>query len=228
MSCQGHVLCRSRRCDQYEVPHCLFPQCRARPRQTDGFRGSCPARGGCRGRRKSQNHRAAKNSRTPPPPNRSGTACRTAPVRVKLRCVQIMPRHLPVIDLEAGDCRYPYGGDADGEAITFCGHPQHEGSSYCIGHFQPDPRSRHRLGTGGRSGLRCGWWKRHENDGAAGKADAQGEPLASGGILRAGRIWRSLQHGGARWAVEPSPRVRTFTLSPSDRCNGKSDLTMEK
>ena len=57
------------------------------------------------------------------------------PVRVKLRCIQIMPRHLPLIDLEAGDCRYPYGGDADGEAITFCGHPQHEGSSYCIGHF---------------------------------------------------------------------------------------------
>ena len=57
------------------------------------------------------------------------------PDRAKLRCVQIMPRHLPLIDLEAGDCRYPYGGDVDGEAITFCGHPQREGSSYCIGHF---------------------------------------------------------------------------------------------
>jgi GcrA cell cycle regulator len=57
------------------------------------------------------------------------------PKRVKLRCVQIMPRHLPLIDLEAGDCRYPYGGDAEDEAITFCGHPQREGSSYCLGHF---------------------------------------------------------------------------------------------
>ncbi len=55
--------------------------------------------------------------------------------RIELRCVQIMPRHLSLINLEAGDCRYPYGGDADGEAITFCGHPRHEGSSYCIGHF---------------------------------------------------------------------------------------------
>ena len=55
--------------------------------------------------------------------------------RIELRCIQIVPRHLPLIGLEAGDCRYPYGGDADGEAITFCGHPQHEGSSYCIGHF---------------------------------------------------------------------------------------------
>jgi GcrA cell cycle regulator len=57
------------------------------------------------------------------------------PDRVKLRCIQIVPRHLTLTDLEAGDCRYPYGGDADGEAITFCGHPQHEGLSYCIGHF---------------------------------------------------------------------------------------------
>ena len=57
------------------------------------------------------------------------------PPRIKLRCVQIMPRHLLVTELEAGDCRYPYGGDAEGETITFCGHPQREGSSYCLGHF---------------------------------------------------------------------------------------------
>ena len=55
--------------------------------------------------------------------------------RINLRCVQILPRHLSLIDLEAGDCRYPYGGDEDGEPITFCGHPQREGSSYCAGHF---------------------------------------------------------------------------------------------
>jgi GcrA cell cycle regulator len=55
--------------------------------------------------------------------------------RVELRCIQIVPRHLSLIDLEAGDCRYPYGGDEEGEAITFCGHPQREGSSYCAGHF---------------------------------------------------------------------------------------------
>lgn len=55
--------------------------------------------------------------------------------RIKLRCVQILPRHLPLTDLEDGDCRYPYGGDVEGEAISFCGHPQREGSSYCAGHF---------------------------------------------------------------------------------------------
>lgn len=65
---------------------------------------------------------------------------RPAPVlasakRVTLRCIQIMPRHLSVIELEPGDCRYPYGGDEEGEAITFCGHPQRQDSSYCVGHF---------------------------------------------------------------------------------------------
>lgn len=32
-------------------------------------------------------------------------------------------------------CRYPYGGDEEGEAITFCGHPKRRGSSYCAAHF---------------------------------------------------------------------------------------------
>jgi GcrA cell cycle regulator len=51
------------------------------------------------------------------------------------RCVEIVPRHLALIELEAGDCRYPYGGDEEGEAITFCGHSRREGSSYCAPHF---------------------------------------------------------------------------------------------
>jgi GcrA cell cycle regulator len=54
---------------------------------------------------------------------------------VKLRCVGIKPRLLSLVDLEAGDCRYPYGGDRDGEAITFCGRPRRDGSSYCTPHF---------------------------------------------------------------------------------------------
>jgi len=54
---------------------------------------------------------------------------------VKLRCVGITPRLVCLLDLEAGDCRYPYGGDKDGEAITFCGHPRRAGSSYCTPHF---------------------------------------------------------------------------------------------
>src|SRR6266404_1940730 len=54
---------------------------------------------------------------------------------INLRCVEIEPRHLSLVELERRDCRYPYGGDAEGEAITFCGHPRRPGSSYCTPHF---------------------------------------------------------------------------------------------
>src|SRR5215212_10228667 len=54
---------------------------------------------------------------------------------VKLRCVGIEPRRLSLIELEKSDCRYPYGGEEEGEAITFCGHPGRPGSSYCTSHF---------------------------------------------------------------------------------------------
>ena len=54
---------------------------------------------------------------------------------VDLRCVEIEPRRLSLIELDDGDCRYPYGGGEEGEAITFCGHPRRPGSSYCTPHF---------------------------------------------------------------------------------------------
>ena len=60
-------------------------------------------------------------------------SARVAPVQV--RRVEIVPRHLSLIDLEAGDCRYPFGGNEDGEVITFCGHPRRASSSYCVAHF---------------------------------------------------------------------------------------------
>jgi GcrA cell cycle regulator len=53
----------------------------------------------------------------------------------KLRCAEVEPRHLSLIELERGDCRYPYGGDEEDEAITFCGRPRRPGSSYCTPHF---------------------------------------------------------------------------------------------
>ena len=43
---------------------------------------------------------------------------------VKLRCVGVKPRLLAFADLEPGDCRYPYGGEKEGEAHAFCGHPR--------------------------------------------------------------------------------------------------------
>ena len=55
--------------------------------------------------------------------------------RVQLRCVEITPRQLELAELEEDDCRYPYGGEEEGQVITFCGHPSKEGSSYCAPHF---------------------------------------------------------------------------------------------
>jgi GcrA cell cycle regulator len=52
-----------------------------------------------------------------------------------LRCADVDPRRVVLIDLGRSDCRYPYGGDAEGEPTTFCGHPRRKGSSYCAPHF---------------------------------------------------------------------------------------------
>jgi len=91
----------------------------------------------------------------------------TAPVfkeikPLKLRCVAIEPRHLSLIELERGDCRYPYGGDEEGEAITFCGHPRQAGSSYCTPHFHlsrnpiepPERAGEQRVDAGGEDGMK--------------------------------------------------------------------------
>jgi len=53
---------------------------------------------------------------------------------VKLRCVGVQPRLITLGELEHCDCRYPYGGDREGEEIAFCGHPRQPGSSYCAPH----------------------------------------------------------------------------------------------
>ncbi|MCK1723343.1 GcrA family cell cycle regulator [Bradyrhizobium sp. 141] len=63
------------------------------------------------------------------------------PARLKLRCVGVQPRLIPLVELARRDCRYPYGGDKDGEEITFCGHPRQPGSSYCAPHARLTRRS---------------------------------------------------------------------------------------
>jgi GcrA cell cycle regulator len=69
------------------------------------------------------------------PPKRMPRIPVFEPVRVELRRAAVEPRHLSFLELERGDCRYPYGGDEENEAITFCGHPQRPDSSYCTPHF---------------------------------------------------------------------------------------------
>jgi GcrA cell cycle regulator len=61
--------------------------------------------------------------------------------QVKLRCVGVQPRLIQLVELEPADCRYPFGGDKDGEAIAFCGHPRQPGSSYCAPHARLTRRS---------------------------------------------------------------------------------------
>ena len=80
--------------------------------------------------------RARKAGHVPPKPSTPKPSTLERAEALQLRCVAIAPRHLSLVDLEANDCRYPYGGDAEGEPITFCGHPRHEGSSYCLSHFR--------------------------------------------------------------------------------------------
>lgn len=77
-----------------------------------------------------------------PQPVETGSAAPRRPAPIlkaqeppRLRCAEVEPRHVSLIELERGDCRYPYGGDEEGEAITFCGRPRCAGSSYCSPHF---------------------------------------------------------------------------------------------
>jgi len=63
------------------------------------------------------------------------------PARAKLRCVGVQPRLVQLVDLAPADCRYPYGGDKDGEEISFCGHPRQPASSYCAPHARLTRRS---------------------------------------------------------------------------------------
>lgn len=52
----------------------------------------------------------------------------------RLRCVEIEPLHLTLMQLESNSCRYPYGGDRENEAFTFCGHPSLKDKPYCRSH----------------------------------------------------------------------------------------------
>lgn len=54
----------------------------------------------------------------------------------ELRCVEIVPLHLSFDDLGPADCHYPYGRDEKGDdaPVTYCGHPNMPGSSYCMPH----------------------------------------------------------------------------------------------
>ena len=60
----------------------------------------------------------------------------TPPVEIAaLRCVEIDPLHVSLVNLEFGQCRWPYGEGP----FSFCGHPAIFGS-YCGPHFDLSTR----------------------------------------------------------------------------------------
>lgn len=55
-----------------------------------------------------------------------------------LRCVDVDPLHIDILDLNKHTCRWPLGGWPEAAPVTFCGLMPEQGSSYCPAH--------HRLG----------------------------------------------------------------------------------
>ena len=51
---------------------------------------------------------------------------------IQLRCAEIVPRNLSLLDLGPDDCRYPVNDDSP---FLFCGHRKLKGASYCGPHF---------------------------------------------------------------------------------------------
>ena len=54
-----------------------------------------------------------------------------------LRCAEVEPLNIALVDLEPHHCRWPIGGWPEATPITHCGQPKcHEHESYCFGHWQ--------------------------------------------------------------------------------------------
>jgi GcrA cell cycle regulator len=51
-----------------------------------------------------------------------------------LRCAEVEPMNIALVDLEPHHCRWPIGGWPDATPVRFCGQSRWEGSSYCGSH----------------------------------------------------------------------------------------------
>jgi GcrA cell cycle regulator len=85
-------------------------------------------------------------------PSRPKRAVLKRAAALKLRCVGIVPRHLSLLELEPGDCRYPYGGEAEGGGHHLLRPPAPRGFELLRRAFSPDQHPRHRIGALGRQG----------------------------------------------------------------------------
>lgn len=55
------------------------------------------------------------------------------PPKFELICVPITPRMVPLVDLQPGECKWPYG-DPRESGFGYCGHARAESRPYCSGH----------------------------------------------------------------------------------------------
>lgn len=54
------------------------------------------------------------------------------PESVSVRCVEVIPQNVSLIDLAPNGCRWAYGDSP----FVFCNQPQGDGSSYCWTHYR--------------------------------------------------------------------------------------------
>jgi GcrA cell cycle regulator len=87
--------------------------------------------------------------RRAPPPKLGAASVRKAKPRfvqipaeqIEIRCAEIEPRNLSLVDLGQSDCRYPVTHDSP---FLFCGHLKIEGESYCGPHLALSRKVDHR------------------------------------------------------------------------------------
>jgi GcrA cell cycle regulator len=88
-----------------------------------------------------------------------------------LKCVEIEPRNISLLDLRPDECRYPFGDGGVEQPFTFCGHPAPKDESYCAGHAalthrspyhiseaEHERRRRHFMGLNKQSSKAMGVW----------------------------------------------------------------------
>ena len=238
---KGMSLFGSRASHQFTIQYVLLSQCRARARPAPEAGGRTIARQPSMPTKPVDLHDIAE-----PRPSRfqgglrfpGRRRCSKRSSRSSCAALAIEPRHLSLIELERGDCRYPYGGDEEGEAITFCGHPRRPGSSYCTPAFSSEPRSgraadcsEHRFAAGGGGGMKNAAVTlrgRQAETAAAPPSDrssACADRTSAGGLRPPGRIVRIAARGDIgrinRIGLQPNRaagrnRIPLFSRSPSD------------
>jgi len=93
-----------------------------------GLRSSVPKSEGSK--RQARYHGGERRKPSKPKPPAPPVVFKCEP-STGLRVADVVPRNISLLDLEPGECRWPYG-DSN---FTFCGNPTLDGCSYCHQHF---------------------------------------------------------------------------------------------